>query len=549
MKTIRILVVAALLTVSTAAMALTYDNKGNVTWRFVKTPYSSTHDSTGIPKSIDKRVTVTNDFLTRIAAALPERRDIRTTNPDLITDDFGANVRIKKEADIFVTFLHEGAGYKNSLGYFTFTDDSVPTKVSDLSETIIFPNSSYYNDGGSSKGLKSGDTLKIGHFAAGTNIGFAIVANGFDSKTGVDTDAPVVYYTIKALNPETKAVNKAHTVLLNDSLSGMVVLGLEDLNRGTSGCDHDFNDTIFTVTAEPADAIDVSDLAPVPQVSDADNDGVLDLNDDYPDDGARAFDVFTPSKNSFSTLVFEDSWPLEGDYDMNDVVVRYQYQMVQNRNGLVVDLFARFRLAAWGTLKNNGLALQLPSVTPSEVQSATLSIDGGAAQVAYAEAGQAKLVYRILEDQAAAAVPASCAFYNVQEGCSDGDGPLYTLHITFKAPTSPVLLGTPPWDPFLFRTSNRGVEIHLPDHAPTALADMSLFGTADDNSVPAQGIWYKSVCNLPWSLDIPAEWSWPKEGVELPSAYPDFTDWVTSAGTTSLDWYKTNIVSGLLWTR
>ncbi len=557
MKTMRILVVAVLLIVSTAATALTFDSKGKLTWRFLNGgTFKSGHDSSGIPNTITKKLTIPSDFLTRLAAALPEQRDIRTTNPDLITDDFGANVHMKKEADVYVTFIHEGAGYKNSLGFFTFPDGGIPQTRNDISETIVFPNSSYNNSGGSDAGMRSGDTMKIGHFATGTNIGFAIVANGFDSKTGVTTvptggppGGDAVYYTIKALNPEIDPALKAHTVLLSDAKSGFVVLGMEDLNRSAgSGCDHDFNDTVYTVTSIPADAIDVTNIAPVPEVKDADKDGVLDGNDDYPNDPNRAFDIYTPSKIGFGSFVFEDSWPNHGDYDFNDVVLRYQFLRVENKAGNVLDLVAKFQLAAWGSENHDGLALQLPGISPAVVQTALLSIDDGTAVPLTPEAGQANLVYKVFTDQGDYVNQTrTCLYFNTEAGCYESAAPTFELRITFKTAQAPTTLGAPPWDPFLFRTNARGHEIHLPGHAPTSLADMTLFGTGDDNSSAATGNWYKSVCNLPFALDIPSEWAWPLEGAELSAAYPNFLDWVQSSGAVSMDWYKTGEVPQYIW--
>ncbi len=556
MKTIRILVVTALLVVSTAAMALTFDGNGKLTWRFVKTPYSTSHDSSGIPKVIDKKMTVPSDFLTRLAAALPEQRNILTTNPDLISGDFGANVHLKKDADVYVTFIHEAAGYKNSLAYFTFPDDNIPTTRNGISETVIFPNASYYNDGGSSAGMHSGDTQKIGHYTAGTNVGFAVIANGFDSTTGVTTNPTggppgggAVYYTIMALNPEADPTLRAHTVLLNDTKSGFVVLGMEDMNRSPgTGCDHDFNDTIYSVTSIPADAIDVTTLAPVPEVKDADGDGVLDANDDYPNNPNLAFDIFTPSQLGFGTFVYEDSWPSHGDYDFNDVVLKYRFQRAENKAGQVWNLTATFQLAAWGSANRDGFAIQFPGIAPSVVQTAVLTTNGGTAVPVTAEAGQSKLVYKIFDDQGTFInQKRTCLYFNTEAGCYDGDGPTFELKITFKAAQDPNTLGAPPWDPFIYRTGERGHEIHLPDHAPTDLADSKLFGTGDDNSSKSAGRWYKSVCNLPFALDIPVAWAWPLEEVELSSAYPNFLTWVSSSGAQSTDWYKTGQVTANIW--
>ena len=100
-------------------------------------------------------------FFQRIANALPESE----LNEAFITNDAGSTIYLKEEGDVFVTFLHEGAGYKNSFGYFTFDADNPPATISDVREIIIFPNLSYPH-------LRQGDRVNIGRFPAGTSIGF-----------------------------------------------------------------------------------------------------------------------------------------------------------------------------------------------------------------------------------------------------------------------------------------------------------------------------------------------------------------------------------------
>jgi LruC domain-containing protein len=559
MKTLRIIVAGAVLAASTAALATTVSNS-KVVWTFLKggTTYSSTnYDGSGIPKSIDSRKTLSTAFLTRVANALPERSDIRTRAPQLITNDAGANLQLKKDADVYVTFIHEGAGYTNSVGFFTWQDGALPTKKTDVRETIVFPNASFYNDGGSSAGLKSGDTLKIGHFTKGTNIGFMLVSNGFDSSKGVTTavtggppGGDWTFYTLKALNPESSDALKAHTVLLNDTDTGMIVLGMEDLKRSDSGCDHDFNDMIYTITSEPADAFDTEDVAIIPTPDDKDNDGVKDGVDDHPDDGTRAFDVYTPSKDGYGSLVWEDSWPRHGDYDFNDLVVKYQYLRVSNKDNKVLDLIARFEVLAWGSENANGFAFHVPGINVTQLLTATLSVNGGTPTNLAPEVGQPDLVFVLSPDMTTYMTPKSkCATFNTTAGCDEGAGPSFDLRITFKSALEQAVVGIPPWDPFIFRATRRGQEVHLPDVPPTAVADMTLFRTQDDDSVAASGRWYRSICNLPWGLDIPAAFAWPTEGVEIIAAYTSFLDWVKSSGASARDWYVTSGVARYLWSR
>lgn len=547
-KTLGILAVAG------AGLGFTLNEAGTaVLWRFLMEPYQTNYDSAGIPKAFHERVAPAKAFLNRISAALPERRDIRKTNPRLITDDFGANVHLTKPADLYVTFLHEGAGYKNAFGFFSFPDDQIPQTKYDVDETIVFPNSSYYNSGGSSKGLKSGDTIFLGRFDAGMNVGFAVVANGFNSKTGVvtrPTGGPAggdwVFYTVKHLNPEVgDASLKAHTVLLHDAETGLVVLGMEDIKRDHSGCDHDFNDVVFTVHSVPADAIAVEDLAPVPAPKDKDGDGVLDDNDDFPDDATKAWEVQHPA----ATLAFEDSWPAHGDYDYNDLVLRHRYSRILNAAGNVVEVRAHYDLLAVGTPERLGFAVALPGVSPSSVAQATLARNGGASSAIASEAGQPSATFVVFQDATALLPAMKCAHFNTDAGCDAGTGPSFDLVIRFKTPQAQATVGVPPFDPYLFFTQERGREVHLTNHPPSALADTDLFQTLDDDSTAASGRWYVSFCNLPWSLDIPGEWAWTREGRDILDAYPDFAGWSASRGASNRDWYRVNIQPDGVWTR
>ena len=93
------------------------------------------------------------------------------------------------------------------------------------------------------------------------------------------------------------------------------------------------------------------------------------------------------------------------------------------------------------------------------------------------------------------------------------------------------------FNPFLIVNKVRGVEVHLPDFAPTSLANTSLFGTADDKSDPAQHKYYKNANNLPWALNFYEKFDYPKEKIDIIGVYLHFADWAKSGGTLFPDWY------------
>ena len=221
------------------------------------------------------------DFFARINNALPEAR----VNEAFMTDDSGSNITLKEEGEVFITFIHEGAGYKNSFGYFTFDRNNPPTSAAEVRETIVFPNLSYPH-------LTNGHRVSLGTFPAGTSIGFFIAANGFWYYTGVKDTAVPYYYSLKDLNPESDPTLRQHNVLLYDDEVEEVIIGFEDLPRAWG--DNDFNDAVFSVKTTPATALETSNLGVVPAVNDSDADGVPDSADEFPNDYTRVTSSYYP---------------------------------------------------------------------------------------------------------------------------------------------------------------------------------------------------------------------------------------------------------------
>ena len=94
------------------------------------------------------------------------------------------------------------------------------------------------------------------------------------------------------------------------------------------------------------------------------------------------------------------------------------------------------------------------------------------------------------------------------------------------------------FNPFIIVNQERGVEVHLPGYAPTALADMSKFGTWEDNSNPGTGRWYVNDKNHPWAINIIERFDYPIEKQEILWAHLKFAEWAMSGGVQFPDWYK-----------
>lgn len=274
-----------------------------------------------------------------------------------------------------------------------------------------------------------------------------------------------------------------------------------------------------------------------PNIGDCDGDGVGDDNDDYPSDPERAFTVRTPN-NGFYALAFEDLWPQKGDYDLNDFVVNYSFTLVTNAENKVKDVKFNGNIRARGASKANGFAIAFDGTTASNVEQSSVSVNGQSSSVE-PEAGHNSELVMILVSHINTVTPASAAssFYNTEASDTRAEIPL-DMEVTFIQPINQSTLGTAPYNPFIFRTYQRGREIHLVNNPPTALADLNLMGTQDDDSNAAIGRYYLSNEHYPWALDITSDWKYPYEYTDITVAYPQLKDWAESNGFNFQTWHE-----------
>ncbi|MFY8107553.1 MAG: LruC domain-containing protein [Bacteroidia bacterium] len=255
---------------------------------------------------------------------------------------------------------------------------------------------------------------------------------------------------------------------------------------------------------------------------DTDGDGVIDASDCYPSDPNKAFCNAVPT----GTLAFEDQWPFTGDYDMNDVVVSYNYNVVTNAANNVVRVEATYVLRATGGSFRNGFAVQFP-VDRNKVSGVT---------GATLEAGQTKAVLVIFNDMH----QHNSAWNTVPSATTS---PATTFTVSFNITDGPSLatFGLGAYNPFIWNGTagfGRGYEIHLPGQLPTDLANGSLFTTGRDGSNISTGDTY--VTNngrFPWAINIPASFDYPIEKADINTAYTKFATWVTSGGSSFSNWY------------
>lgn len=294
---------------------------------------------------------VSVEFLETIAQELPESRD---ANPVFLNPSYRTDVTLSEAASAEITFIDEGAGFRNSLGYYIFPSGSFDglTKsdidrdqsgVISLAEILlipgveigwVFPNASKQGAGGD---LNAGDTVVLGNnriYPRGTVIGFFLAQNAWTGagirEPNTNGTAPLVFFSSDFLNPEASSgassgynpsnESSRHVALLfANSDREEIIMGFEDLHRTNRSLNHwniasdeDFNDAVFRLRTTPRSAIGSIGIATIStEGSDSDGDTILDAderNGDSDNDGLE--DIYDPDDDGDGIAT-----PVEGTGD------------------------------------------------------------------------------------------------------------------------------------------------------------------------------------------------------------------------------------------
>lgn len=283
--------------------------------------------------------------------------------------------------------------------------------------------------------------------------------------------------------------------------------------------------------------------------SDIDEDGVIDSEDEYPENAFMAFNTNYPAAG-FGTLMFEDLWPGKGDYDFNDLVLNYRYNVVSNAAGNVVEVKYTFVTRAIGGSLHNGFAFQLDGIPAARIASVTGAKTNGITYTTFnsngTEANQSianiivfKNAYELLQHTG------GYSFVNVDPQAPNVGTDTTVVIVKFLVDgvspseeyTSIEDFTHAKFNPYIIVGQTRGKEVHLPNRVPSALMNKELFGTMQDNSIPTQGRYYKTESDLPWALDVTQSIPYTTEKTDFTEAFLKFGAWAASGGTIFTDWY------------
>lgn len=455
-----------------------------------------TWSSKGYPHYLDtdNKITIPGDVLTIINTTLKEGGTCPKQYRQAI--DFEINDPEGRNAEVSIRIIGGTSGAASAFGYYCYRADASLSEIKKAPKCIVFPNTlmdNYYNKKAS--GLQGGESVKLHYidpdgvdqgtvFPNGVKIGWFLLNDSFYG----GNNKP--FYSTTKLNGD----GRTHTAAFR--IDDFVVLSFEDWT------DQDYNDIQFNVWSNPIEAI---------------------INPDIPDikpDGGNEDKKYSLEYKGI--IAFEDNWPRKGDYDLNDVIVKYQSVLNFNDANQALSTEDTYELLWSGATFKNGFAYQLNterSNMSTEILEAPTTFNGQGLDT----------------DLSKATVNVFLSALDVTERNTK------TATYNFKTPLSHETLGIPPYNPFIMvhdELKESRIEVHLVNYPPTEKADMALFHTEEDlSSVPTS--YYVANGNYPFAIHLSGATNFnTPETHPIDKSFEHFMDWVNSNGTDYKDWYK-----------
>ena len=462
--------------------------------------------NTGKPDYLDtsKKIDVDATLKNYITSYFPEGVNNEGTN--LVSDD--ADILIKEDANVVINYFGGDTGAQSVFAYYCYPEGA---SVSDIKEAskhacVIFPNAH-----GNSLDYYSGVAVNLKYinkagsfpqedperFPAKTKIGFLIWNNGW---INVGSNGNM-FYSTKSLNSD----GISHTAIFaakNKAGDRFNVITMEDWKGG----ENDYNDVAFVISSNPITAIEVPDV---------------------PNPGDRQ-----GTEKYSGILGFEDNWPEQGDYDLNDVVMKYQSNIDYNIDNKVLNIIDKFTLAWTGANYKNSFAYEVPF----DLSKASQVIINGDEITSYS----GNVITLFKDAKAELGVSNVNAEDMINQNIQEKT---YTVSIQFNNPTLDKSVVVAPYNPFI-KVFNSATEVHLTDHKPTTGANNRFPSGADISRGDVDGTYFICKDGFPFAIHVDARLDasilnldLKKENQRIDKTYPKFAEWAKTRDP-QIKWWK-----------
>ncbi len=426
--------------------------------------------NSGKPDYLDasKKINVDATLKSYITTYFPEGKN--NVGP-LVTDN--ADILIKEDANVVINYFGGDTGAKSVFAYYCYPKDASTDEIRKATKhaCVIFPNAH-----GNSLGYYSGVAVNLKYINE-------------------------MFYSTKSLNSD-KISHTAIFAAKNKAGDRVNVITMEDWKSG----ENDYNDVAFVISSNPIAAIEVPEV---------------------PNPGDRQ-----GTEKYSGVLGFEDNWPEQGDYDLNDVVMKYQSSVDYNIDNKVLNIIDKFTLAWTGANYKNSFAYEVPF----DLSKASQVIINGDEITSYS----GNVITLFKDAKAELGVSNVNAEDMINQNIQEKT---YTVSIQFNNPTLDKSVVVAPYNPFI-KVFNSATEVHLTDHKPTTGANNRFPSGADISRGDVDGTYFICKDGFPFAIHVDARLDasilnldLKKENQRIDKTYPKFAEWAKTRDP-QIKWWK-----------